>query len=173
MTTILDSLARFTARVMNVIRALIGVLLVCSVLLNFANVCGRKFLSRPIIGAEEVMNFLMVSVVFLGAGCVAFDGTHINMEILVDRLPARWRTLFLVAAQIAAIVVAVILIYLGIPIIQHLQAFDERSQAANVPLWIPQVAVPIGLALLAIGSVARIAVLVRPQALAASDDVIA
>jgi TRAP-type C4-dicarboxylate transport system permease small subunit len=38
-------------------------------------------------------------------------------------------------------------------------AFDERSQAANVPLFVPQAMVPIGLALLALGALARLAML--------------
>jgi hypothetical protein len=37
--------------------------------------------------------------------------------------------------------------------------FDERSQAANVPLYIPQAMVPIGLTLLGLGALARLAML--------------
>jgi TRAP-type C4-dicarboxylate transport system permease small subunit len=162
-----SSLRRFVAGVdalMRAVRGVIAVVLVCSVALNFANVAGRKFFSAPISGAEEVMNFLMVVVVFLGAGVVAYDGTHINMEIVLDRFPPRVATALRVLAQAAAIAVAAIVVKLGVPIIDHLRAFDERSQAANVPLWIPQSAVPIGLTLLALGALARIAVLVVPAA---------
>ena len=70
MSAVLAAFIRVVDAIMRVVRAAIAVLLVVSVLLNFANVIGRKFLSAPIIGAEEVMNFLMVSVVFLGAGVV-------------------------------------------------------------------------------------------------------
>jgi TRAP-type C4-dicarboxylate transport system permease small subunit len=136
---------------------------VLSVLLNFSNVIGRKFLNSPIVGAEEVMNFLMVAVVFLGAGVVAYDGTHINMEIVIDRFPPRLRDSFRALAQIAAIAIVVILVTLGIPIVEHLAQFDERSQAANVPLWIPQAMVPIGLTLLGLGALARLAMLAMPR----------
>jgi TRAP-type C4-dicarboxylate transport system permease small subunit len=159
-------LARFVRAVdaiMGVVRAFIGVLLIVSVLLNFANVIGRKFLSAPIVGAEEVMNFLMVAVVFLGAGVVAYEGTHINMEIVIDRFPPRVRDAFKALAQIAAIAIAATLVTLGIPIVQHLAQFDERSQAANVPLFVPQAMVPIGLTLLALGALARLALLATPR----------
>ena len=162
MTAILAAFVRGVEVLMRGIRALIAGLLVVSVLLNFSNVIGRKFLSHPIVGAEEVMNFLMVAVVFLGAGVVAYDGTHINMEIVIDRFPPRLRDAFKAFAQLAAIVVAAVLVILGIPIVQHLMAFDERSQAANVPLWIPQAMVPIGLTLLALGAMARLAMLLLP-----------
>jgi C4-dicarboxylate transporter DctQ subunit len=158
-TAVLTGFIRCVDAIMRVVRTLIAGLLVASVLLNFANVIGRKFLSRPIVGAEEVMNFLMVAVVFLGAGVVAYEGTHINMEILIDRFPPRVRDAFKAFAQLGAIVVAAVLVTLGIPIVQHLAQFDERSQAANVPLYIPQAMVPIGLSLLALGALARLAML--------------
>ena len=148
---------------MGFVRSFTGVLLVASVLLNFANVIGRKFLSAPIVGAEEVMNFLMVAVVFLGAGVVAYEGTHINMEIVIDRFPPRVRDAFKALAQVAAIAIAATLVTLGIPIVQHLAQFDERSQAANVPLFVPQAMVPIGLTLLALGALARLAMLAAPR----------
>jgi TRAP-type C4-dicarboxylate transport system permease small subunit len=162
-TTILAGFIRGVDAIMRVVRGLIAALLVLSVLLNFANVVGRKFFSAPIIGAEEVMNFLMVAIVFLGAGVVAYDGSHINMEIVIDRFPPRLRDGFKALAQISAIVIAGVLIFLGVPIVQHLLAFDERSQAANVPLWVPQAMVPIGLALLALGALARLAMLAVPR----------
>jgi TRAP-type C4-dicarboxylate transport system permease small subunit len=162
MTAFLRGYVRAVAGIMSAMRTIIAVILCLSVLLNFSNVVGRKFLSHPIIGAEEVMNFLMVTVVFLGAGVVAYDGTHINMEILIDRFPPRLRDAFRALAQIAAIAIAAILVTLGIPIIKHLAQFDERSQAANVPLFIPQAIVPIGLTLLALGAFARLAMLALP-----------
>jgi TRAP-type C4-dicarboxylate transport system permease small subunit len=163
MTSVLSRFVRAVDALMNGIRSLIAVILVLSVLLNFCNVIGRKFLFHPIVGAEEVMNFLMVAVVFLGAGVVAYDGTHINMEILIDRFPAPLRNMFRALAQIAAIVVAAIIVRLGVPIIQHLAAFNERSQAADVPLWIPQLMVPVGMSLLALGALARLAMLAVPR----------
>lgn len=148
---------------MNAVRVLIGVLLIASVVLNLANVIGRKFLHAPISGAEEVMNFLMVAVVFFGAGAVAYDGTHINMEILIDRLPPPVRDAFKAFAQLAAIAVAAVIVSLGVPIVVHLAQFNERSQAANVPLFVPQAAVPIGLGLLALGAFARLVKLAQPR----------
>lgn len=165
MTSFLSAFIRAVDALMNGVRALIGAVLVLSVLLNFCNVIGRKFFFHPIVGAEEVMSFLMVAVVFLGAGVVAYDGTHINMEIVIDRLPVPLRNTFRALAQIGAIAIAGAIVTLGVPIVGHLAAFDERSQAANVPLWIPQLMVPVGLTLLAIGALARLAMLaVRPIA---------
>ena len=72
------------------------------------------------------------------------------------------RDAFRALAQVSAIGIAVVLVTLGVPIVLHLAQFDERSEAANVPLFIPQAIVPIGLVLLALGALARLAMLALP-----------
>ena len=54
------------------------------------------------------------------------------------------------------IVVSLILIVIGWPAIQMLAEFDQRSQAADIPLVIPQALVPIGLGLNALLVAARL-----------------
>jgi TRAP-type C4-dicarboxylate transport system permease small subunit len=66
-----------------------------------------------------------------------------------------------VIADLAAIAVSVILIWLGWPVIAMLAEFDQRSQAAEIPLVIPQALVPIGLGLMALLVAARL-ILGRP-----------
>ena len=50
-------------------------------------------------------------------------------------------------ADLAVIVVSLILIVIGWPAIEMLAEFDQRSQAADIPLVIPQALIPIGLGL--------------------------
>jgi TRAP-type C4-dicarboxylate transport system permease small subunit len=51
------------------------------------------------------------------------------------------------AADLTMIAVCVTLIVLGWPAVQMLAEFDQRSEAAEIPLVIPQALVPIGLGL--------------------------
>lgn len=148
---------KFVNDLMNVIRIIIGALLTLSVLLNFANVIGRYVLHAPIVGAEEVMLYFMIAIVFLGCGAVAWEGRHIKMDILVDRFPKKLQFATRVFSEVTAIVVAVVVIYLALPVIVHLYQFNERSQAANVPLFIPQAFVAIGFFLLIVGTIGRLA----------------
>src|SRR5215813_3673515 len=59
-------------------------------------------------------------------------------------------------ANIAVIAVSVTIIVVGWPAIAMLAEFDQRSQAADIPLVIPQALVPIGLGLNAILVAARL-----------------
>jgi TRAP-type C4-dicarboxylate transport system permease small subunit len=139
-----------------VILALSAISLLIAVGLNLANVVGRYVFLSPIESAEEVMAFLFVATVFLGNSVVGWRGRQIRMDVLLHMLPPAWRRPFDVLADLAVIVVSVVLIVVGWPAIEMLVAFDDRSQAANIPLVIPQALVPIGLGLNAILVAARL-----------------
>jgi TRAP-type transport system small permease protein len=141
--------------VVAVLRIVIAVLLGLSVALNLANVIGRYALHAPIEGAEEVMLFFMVGTVFIGASIVSWEGGHIRMDIVVAMLPAGVQRALGILSDLAMIAVCVIVIWLGFPVIRQLALFNERSQAANVPLAIPESLIPIGLALVIISTLLR------------------
>jgi len=123
--------------------------LLMAVGLNFANIIGRYVLHTPIASAEEVMLFLFVASVFLGNSVVGWQGRQI-------RMPPRWRRSFDLLADLAVIAVSLTIIVIGWPAIEMLAEFDERSQAADIPMVIPQALIPIGLALNALLGAARL-----------------
>jgi len=139
-----------------VVRTLTAVLLLLSVALNFANVVARYVFDAPISSAEEVMLFLLVAIVFLGNSVVAWERKQIRMDVFLHMLPPGVRNALDVLADLAAIAVSVTLIVLGWPAIAMLAEFDQRSQAAEIPLAIPQALVPIGLGLTAVLITARL-----------------
>jgi len=148
---------------MKAIRALAAVVLVLSaisllvaVALNFANIVGRYVFFAPIASAEEIMLFLFVATVFLGNSVVGWKGRQIRMDVILHALPPAWRRAFDLLADLAVIVVSIIIIVVGWPAIQMLAEFDQRSQAANIPLVLPQALIPIGLGLNALLVGARI-----------------
>jgi TRAP-type C4-dicarboxylate transport system permease small subunit len=122
-------------------------MMLIAVALNFANIVGRYVLFRPIASAEEIMLFLAVGMVFLGNAVVGFEGKQLRMDIILHALPPALRRAFDIAADVAMIVVCVILVILCWPAVQMLAEFDERSETADIPLVIPQAMVPIGLGL--------------------------
>jgi TRAP-type C4-dicarboxylate transport system permease small subunit len=139
-----------------VVRVVAVVLLVCSVGLNFANIIGRYFLHESIAWAEEGMLFLMVGCVFLGSANAVWSGQHIRMDVFVRLMPEKvqeWLGLF---SEGVLLVTAIALVTFAWPTIRQLQAFDQRSLAAEIPLVIPQGMIPLGLALMALLAAWRI-----------------
>lgn len=129
------------------IQGLTAVLMLIAVALNAANIVGRYVFFRPIASAEEIMLFLLVGTVFLGNAMVGFEGKQLRMDVILHALPPGPRRAFDIAADLTMIAVCVVLIVLGWPAVQMLAEFDQRSQAAEIPMVIPQALVPIGLGL--------------------------
>src|SRR5580698_10047932 len=129
-------------------RIVAGVCLLSSVAINFVNIIGRYFFSVSIPWAEEIMLFLMVGCVFTGCCAVAWEGRQIRMDVVVGMLPEKARQFLALLSELVMIATAAAVTAFAWPVITQLAAFDERSQAANFPLVIPQAMVPIGYTLM-------------------------
>jgi TRAP-type C4-dicarboxylate transport system permease small subunit len=146
----IDRLLKIVHTLIAIARGLAAILLCLSVALNFANIIGRYFFSVSISWAEEIMLFLMCGCVFLGVGPVSWANRHIRMDIVVSMMPPAAKKFFELLAELAFLVTAVLVVIFAAPVIADLAAFDERSQAANFPLVIPQAMIPIGFGFMAL-----------------------
>lgn len=84
--------------------------------LMFADVGARKLLGTSVPGAVEVIELLMLGVVFAGLPLVSLAGEHIVMDMLDHVLPAAWRPL---QARLADLVSALLLLAAGGLVLQR------------------------------------------------------
>ncbi len=138
------------------LRVATGILLVLSIALNFANVIGRYFFNSSIFWAEEIMLYLMVACVFLGNGVVAWSGRQIRMDVIVAMMPEKVRQALNLTAELVLIATALAIIAFSFPVVRDLYNFDQRSQSAELPLFIPQSMIPIGLGIMALMVIVRL-----------------
>ncbi len=144
-----NMLLRCVNVLMSGLRATAGAMLMICVGINFINIIGRYVFAVSITWAEEAMLFLMIGCVFLGAAPVGYLGRHIRMDILVLALPPRARKFFQVFCDVVTIATCVMLAFFAWPVVSMLAELNERSDTANIPLVIPQSALPLGLLLMA------------------------
>jgi TRAP-type C4-dicarboxylate transport system permease small subunit len=130
-------------------------MLIAIVAINAANVIGRYLLSAPIAWAEEVMLYLMFGAVFVCNPAVTWDGAHIRMDVVARALPRGIRRALEAIADVVSFAVAALLVYASVPIVVQLFEFDQRSDAAHVPMALPQGTIPLGFALAALALFAR------------------
>jgi C4-dicarboxylate transporter DctQ subunit len=146
----IDSLLHGVRALLALTRSLSAILLALSVVVNFANIIGRYFFSISITWAEEVMLFLMVGCVFTGCCAVAWEGRQIRMDVVVGMMPEPVRKLFALLSELLLLATAALVAIFAWPVVEQLAEFDERSAAANFPMVIPQVMIPIGYTLMAL-----------------------
>jgi TRAP-type C4-dicarboxylate transport system permease small subunit len=131
-------------------RTLAAICLLASVVINAVNIVGRYVFSVSIPWAEEIMLFLMVGCVFTGCCAVAWQGRHIRMDVVISALPPKLYAFCNLLSDLVLIAASITVTVFAYPVITQLAAFDERSEAANFPLVIPQSMVPIGYSLMAL-----------------------
>lgn len=86
-----------------------GVLLLAMMALTVVDVIGRYFLNSPLIGATELTELLLISVIFIGLPAVCLDDEHVTVDLLTSLMPAwihPWRKALL--AIVSAVMLAVI-----------------------------------------------------------------
>ncbi len=136
-------------RIMNVISKTCllfsGLALVMIVAINGVNVFCRYVLFWALSWAEEAMVFLMIIGVFVGAITVTWERIHIRIDAFVNMMHGGWR---LAAEWLAVAITAAVLLPIGwvsYGVVGKLYAFDQRSDALDAPVWIPQMTIPFAL----------------------------
>ncbi|MEM7444991.1 MAG: TRAP transporter small permease subunit [Pseudomonadota bacterium] len=147
------------------LRWALGLLLIAMVLLNVANAAGRYLFGRAIAGADELLVFSMVWLVFAGVVLVTAEGRHLRLDLGQSLFSGR---LGAFRAALINLMIAVLCFYVALQsweIIGRLGQIGQRSMALGIPMVVPHAAIAIGLAatalvalLLAFGQVRRIMV---------------
>jgi TRAP-type C4-dicarboxylate transport system permease small subunit len=123
-------------------RGLIIAMMAAMVALVFTNVVSRYIFNVSIIWAEELSQYLMVWITFLGAGLAMREGRHVAVEMLQDALPPRLARTARVIVVIFILAFLATLVILGVMFVSF--AWDQETPVMNIPTGIPYLAVPIG-----------------------------
>ncbi|HKX55865.1 MAG TPA: TRAP transporter small permease, partial [Xanthomonadales bacterium] len=127
-----------------------GILVACVLLMagnSIANVIGRYIFSRSIYFSEELNEFLIVLVTFIGLGCAARKGRHIRMSAFYDQLPPRWRKYAMTVICIITSALMFLLTYFAVEYTAVIAQLGKVTPVLEVPLYLTYVCVPFGLAI--------------------------
>jgi TRAP-type C4-dicarboxylate transport system permease small subunit len=145
--------------------------LLCIVAINGANVIARYLFGSPFSWAEELMLFLMILSVFSGAIAVTWRNLHIRIDTFIDLAPFAVRQAALVIGALVSTGAIVIIVAASARLVMALYEIDQRSDALELPSWIPQSFLTVGLAVIALLIAVRtILTLVRSAAPASPGD---
>ncbi len=114
---------------------------------TIANVFGRYVFSQSIYFSEELNEFLIVIVTFMGLGYATRKGIHIRMSAIYDALPPKIRKAFMVVIAAATTVMMAILSWYAFEYVQKVASRGRITPALQVPLYLTYVWVVVGLVL--------------------------
>lgn len=133
-------------------------LTICVFLVN-ANVIMRYFLNNPIRWSEEVVTSLFVWTVFIGSAYAYRKHSHLGVDILVNMIPGKGKTVVKGIVRILELLVLIMLTVISAQYVYHLiytrtGAFKMvLTDMLRIPKWWTGIAVPTGFGLSVIYSV--------------------
>jgi len=145
----MKALDRFVRALARLGIALAAIALLASMFLIGYSVVMRYFLNQPAAWVDELAGYLLVAAVMLAAADALLEGEHIAVDILTERLSARGRHWTLLGGLVAVALSALLLALEGVDMVGFSRMVGLMSNGyLAVPMWIPQLLVPIGAALM-------------------------
>ena len=152
--------------------AIAAVAILLSLALIGYSVVMRYFVNDPVPWVDELVGYLLVVSVMLGAGEALRRGEHISVDIVTERLGPRSKRIAQLFGVAAVALTAAILVWEGWATV----AFSRMAGVISngylaTPMWLPQLAVPVGSAILLLTAIAVFIAVLRgdPDALKKSD----
>lgn len=102
----------------------------------------RYLFSHSLIFTEELSRYLMVWIVFLGSALAIRDGSHIRIQILVNRLGPRMQQIAQLAAYILIIAFLVFVTVEGLKILPR--QLQQMCITIDISLFYFYLAIPVG-----------------------------
>ena len=136
---------QFIKPILALIRLFLGVLLIASVFLIFANAMGRYVFLAPVIWAEEILGYVLVWTVYLGGVLVTWDGGHLKMDLLSRTLPRMPRAIVNGFSTLVFVFIGGLIVYQSWYAIADL---THVSQVAEVPMNVMHAIIPVSFVLI-------------------------
>ncbi|MGH0003990.1 TRAP transporter small permease [Pseudovibrio ascidiaceicola] len=114
---------------------------------TIANVFGRYVFHQSIYFSEELNEFLIVIITFMGLGYATRKGIHIRMSAIYDALPQKLRKILMILITITTATMMATLTWYAVEYVAKVASRGRVTPALQVPLYLTYIWVVIGLGL--------------------------
>ncbi len=129
-------------------RTILGGIMLFSSLLLFVNVVMRYLFLAPIFWAEELARYLMVWLIFLGAGEVVAGEGHISINLMTRILGGRGSDILKKVVALICLLFCAALTYYSWQHTMRVRSALQTTPALDLPMWWAYLAIPVGSALM-------------------------
>ncbi|MBO8167876.1 MAG: TRAP transporter small permease [Thermoanaerobacteraceae bacterium] len=104
----------------------------------------RYVFHTPVNWISEVVRFMVIWGVFIGASVALREDSHIKVDLLFNILPQRLKKVVAVFANAVGLLFSVFLIYQGSKLVFFVMARGQVSFDVGIPMYLVYLAIPIG-----------------------------
>lgn len=130
------------------------VLFLAIVMIGALQIFNRFVLDRPLSWTEEAQRFAFIWLVFLAIPLGYSRGSHIVVDLVIDRLPDRWIAIAAGVIDFLWAFVSVTILVASWPLIRV--ARFQLSPALELPMHVVYLVIPIAFGYIALLSASRI-----------------
>jgi len=140
---------QIVTRIGRVIQRIEEVVLSASILtiaaLTIVNVVCRSVFDFSLAFTEEISQFCIIVVCFVGLSYAASKGRHIRMTAIYDQLSPKWRKVFMVVITVSTAVIMFALSWYAFGYVVTVYELGGIYPALRVPFYVVYAVAPVGL----------------------------
>jgi len=122
---------------------LLSMLVICSM-----QVIWRYVIQMSLSWSEELARYIFVWLVWLAAAYATKKMRHLRISFLKEAAPQKYQWVFDLVSLCVMVVFAVIMSVIAVDMMEMIVETGQRSPAMGLPMWIPYMAVPVGMILI-------------------------
>ena len=162
---LLDFLEALSKGYRAIMRPLLVVLFSVLTIIVLYAVFMRYVLNLAPTWSEEIARYIMVWMALLGSSIALRQGRHIGLSTLVEQIFGKYTRVVFFIADLCILAFLVIVVFSGASMAQFVAG--QRSPSANLPMWVPYLAVPVGAIFMVLETLILILDKLRPERAAA------
>ena len=120
------AIAWFNSYLCKLLSYLIGFILAAISTILFVSVISRYFFNNPLTWSEDILNILMIWMVLLGAALGLREGTHVAIDLIIEKFPGLVR-------KIIDVIIILIIGFVAWIIFKYGWAFAMKGMRRIVP----------------------------------------
>lgn len=135
---------RVVGRLSSVLGAVGASVLVVLMFTTGVDVVGRYVFHRPFIGAYEVSELAMASVILLGWAYTQTQKGHVAIDLLYKRLPRGIQVVLDFLIPLLGLVLFVFVAWQSVNFVIDSIGWNEATEMLDIPVWIFKLLISIG-----------------------------
>lgn len=125
----------------------VGILIFCisgMASLSVLNVISRTFFSHTFAFVEELNQFLIIALTFIGTGYATSQARHIRMSAIYDAFPPKGRKAIMLLISATTAGLCFLLAWYGWQYVETVRELGTRSPVLQWPYWWVYLLAPLG-----------------------------
>ncbi|MGI2327544.1 TRAP transporter small permease [Planococcus sp. YIM B11945] len=134
-----------------------GFLIILTTGMIFYEILSRTFFNSPTIWATELSIYAIIGSCFFGSAYAVRTYSHITVDLLINNVNDRFKTLLAYASNALGLVFSLIFTYSGFH--HSMNTFElgvTSSSLLRIPMYLPELFLPLGGVLLCLAFVMQI-----------------